>query len=371
MQKTENCSRSIEREGIKEMKFPVISEEERRKLLAPPRGKVKMVLDTDTYNEVDDQFALSYALMSPDKLDVEAVYAAPFSSEFFDNQLKKRSEQVTVPMTSDLKEGLELSFQEIIKIFKMLEQSPEGKVFRGSGSYMTQKDQPVESDAARDLVKRAMASDEILYVVAIGEITNIASAILMEPEIIKKIVIVWLSGQPMYWPHTLEFNMGQDVLASQTIFDSGVPLVLMPCMTVASHLTTTAAELTEKLSGKSKIGTYLSDIVISQLSPEAADNMLSLFRLTYLQEVDDYEQYEMDDIPFHAMAPSRIIWDISTIGYVINPHWCPSTLMPAPHLTDDVRWEHDSERHMIRVCHFAYRDGIFGDMFEKLGKAPR
>lgn len=353
------------------MEFPVISKEERRKLLAPPHGKVRMVLDTDTYNEVDDQFALSYALMSPEKLQVEAVYAAPFSSEFFDNQLKKKSEQVTVPMTSNLEEGLELSYREIIKIFQMLEKSPEGKVFRGSKSYMKEKDRAVESDAARDLVRRAMESDEVLYVVAIGEITNIASAIVMEPEIIKKIVVVWLSGQPMDWPHTLEFNMGQDVLASQTIFDSKVPLVLVPCMTVASHLTTTAAELTEKLKGKSRIGTYLSDIVISQLSPEAADNMLSLFRLTYLQEVDDYDQYEMDDTPFHGMAPSRIIWDISTVGYMINPQWCPSVLMPAPHLTNDVRWEHDKDRHMIRVCRFAYRDGIFGDMFEKLGKAPK
>ena len=357
------------------MTFPVLTEAERKRLLAPPHGKVRMVLDTDTYNEVDDQFALSYALMSPDKLEVEAVYAAPFSSTFFDNQLKKQAAdeagRVTVPMTSDLKEGLELSYQEIIKIFKMLDKTPEGKVFRGSASYMKEKGVPVRSDAAEDLVKRAMASTEPLYVVAIGEITNIASAILMEPEIIKKIVIVWLSGQPLYWPHTLEFNMGQDVIASQTIFDSGVPLVLVPCMTVASHLTTTAAELSEKLKGKSRIGTYLSDIVISQLTPEAADNMLSLFRLTYLQEVDDYKEHVLDDTPFHAMAPSRIIWDISTIGYVINPCWCPSSLVPTPHLTDEVRWRQDPDRHLMRVCHFAYRDGIFGDMFEKLGKAPK
>ena len=145
----------------------------------------------------------------------------------------------------------------------------------------------------------------------------------------------------------------------------------MPCMTVASHLTTTAAELKERLMGRSRIGTYLSDIVISQLSPQAADNMLSLFRLTYLQEADDYPDYPLDDTEFQAMAPSRIIWDISTIGYMVNPRWCPSLLVPAPRLTDDVRWEHDPRRHKIRVCNFVYRDGIFGDMFEKLGKAPK
>lgn len=337
--------------------------------LAPPKGKVRMVLDTDTYNEVDDQFALSYALMSPQNLDVEAVYAAPFSGAFFAKLLNQND--VTVPMTFDLSEGLEQSYQEIIKIFKMLDKSPTGKVFRGSSSYMENLDTPVDSEAARDLVKRAMSSDELLYVVAIGEITNIASAILMEPEIIKKIVVVWLGGHPLYWPHAVEFNIGQDPIASQIMFDCGVPLVLVPCMTVASNLTTTAAELKENLMGKSKIASYLADIVISQLSPEKAGNMLNLFRLTYLKGADDYKEDAENTVPFGTMAPSRIIWDISTIGYMINPMWCPSTLVTAPILTDDLKWKIDSNRHLMRVCNFVYRDGIFGDMFAKLGRAPK
>lgn len=348
--------------------FPEITEAERLEKLALPEGKIRMVLDTDTFNEVDDQFAVAYALMSPEKLDVQAVYAAPFSSTFFDNLLP--GSDVKAPMTSDIAEGLEQSYQEIIKIFGLLEMNPEGRVFRGSKRYMEKEGQPVDSDAARDLVKRAMSSEETLYVVAIGEITNIASAILMEPEIIKKIVIVWLGGHPMHWPHTREFNLGQDPIATRTVLDSGVPLVLVPCMGVASHLTTTAPELEACLKGKSKIGTFLADTVISQLAPEEADNMLSLFRLTYLKEVDDYPADEKEEHEFSAMAPSRIIWDISTIGYLINPHWCPSTLVPAPRLTEDIRWDHDDSRHKIRVCNFVYRDGIFGDLFNKLSKAP-
>ena len=48
------------------------------KMLEPPTGKVDMVLDTDAYNEIDDQFAISYALRSTDRTDVKAIYAAPF-----------------------------------------------------------------------------------------------------------------------------------------------------------------------------------------------------------------------------------------------------------------------------------------------------
>ena len=40
-----------------------------------------MVLDTDTYNEVDDQFAVVYTLFSPEKFEVEAFYAAPFFND--------------------------------------------------------------------------------------------------------------------------------------------------------------------------------------------------------------------------------------------------------------------------------------------------
>lgn len=87
------------------MKYPVLTEEERRERLIPPiERKVHAVIDSDTYNEVDDQFAISYALLSPDRIDVEAVYAAPFSSDFFARLMKTNG--VAIPMTGNLQEGL-------------------------------------------------------------------------------------------------------------------------------------------------------------------------------------------------------------------------------------------------------------------------
>src|SRR5437764_15119705 len=50
-------------------------------LLEPPAGKVSIVLDTDTFNEIDDQFALTYAVLSPERIELEAIYAAPFHNE--------------------------------------------------------------------------------------------------------------------------------------------------------------------------------------------------------------------------------------------------------------------------------------------------
>jgi purine nucleosidase len=61
--------------------FPTLSPAERLACLEPPTGRVRAVLDTDTFNEIDDQFALVYALLAPERIRLEAVYAAPFDNE--------------------------------------------------------------------------------------------------------------------------------------------------------------------------------------------------------------------------------------------------------------------------------------------------
>lgn len=350
------------------MIFPKISDEERKQKLLPPRGKVHCVIDSDTYNEVDDQFAISYALLSPNKLDVQAIYAAPFSSNFFAKLMN--SDGVDIPMTGNLSEGMELSYKEIIKLMELLMMDPAGIVFRGSKEYMCEKDKPVDSDAARDLVKKVHECDGLLYIISIGEITNIASAILMDPSIIRKMVIVWLAGQPLYWPHTIEFNLGQDILASQTILDCGVPLVIVPCMSVASYLSVTGPELEANIKGKSRLGTFLSDTVTSQMSQEMAKNWIMLFHKTYCAGLDDYGNEGMPATS-SPLSPSRIIWDISTVGYMVNPNWCPSMLVPTPRLTDNIMYEQDPARHQMRIVKFIYRDAVLGDMFAKIAKAPQ
>ena len=60
-------------------RFPKLSEAQYRQMLQLPSGRPRCVIDTDTRNEIDDQFALAWALLSQDELDIEAIYAAPYS----------------------------------------------------------------------------------------------------------------------------------------------------------------------------------------------------------------------------------------------------------------------------------------------------
>ncbi|HLW19571.1 MAG TPA: nucleoside hydrolase [Cyclobacteriaceae bacterium] len=298
--------------------FAKLSEEIMLQRLKPNQKKINVVIDTDTYNEVDDQFAVVYALLSPEQMEVKAIYAAPYHNN--------RSEGAA--------DGMEKSYEEILRLMGKMGMDHQGLVYRGSEGFLQGYNQPLESDAARDLVKRAMASEEPLYVLALGAPTNVASAILMEPEIISKIVVVWLGGKGPNWDTAREFNLQQDILSSQLLFDSGVPLIQIPTEPVTSHLLTTIPELETYLMGQGAIGDYLIEI---------------------------FKDYHHDHYAY-----SKIIWDIAVIAYVTNPDWFKTEIRHSPILTDQLTYSFDHSRHFIRQVTYLHRDKIFGDMFRKI-----
>ena len=128
------------------------------KNLDVPKGRVDVILDTDTFNELDDQFAVAYLIRSTEKLNVKALFAAPFSN----------------PDYKTPKEGMERSYEEIYKILDLLDETKP--VYKGSDAYLPDEKTYADSPAARHLVECAKdySPENPLYVVAIGAITNIA-----------------------------------------------------------------------------------------------------------------------------------------------------------------------------------------------------
>ena len=301
--------------------FPSLPEEQLLQRLQIPDGKLNAVLDTDTYNEIDDQFAVVYALLSPERINLQAIYAAPY--------LNSRSTSAA--------DGMEKSHEEILRLLKKMNRPADGLVYRGSAGFLKSVRQPLESDAARDLIQRAQASEGPLYVLTIGAPTNVASALLMEPSLVNKIVVVWLGGKGLNWPTASEFNLMQDTLSSQILFDSGVPLIQLPTQPVTSHLLTTVPEVETYLKGKGEIGDYLVEI---------------------------FKDYHEDHY-----AWSKVIWDISAIAYLVNPSWFITEVRHAPILTDQLTYSQDHARHWYRVATYLRRDPIYKDMFQKVEKA--
>jgi inosine-uridine nucleoside N-ribohydrolase len=281
-----------------------------------------MVLDTDTYNEIDDQFALVHAMLSPERVTVEAIYAAPFHND-----------RSTGP-----EDGMERSYEEIVRLLQRLGRPHEGFVFKGARAWMPGSDSPVHSAAAEDLITRAMADREgPLYVVAIAAPTNVACALVAEPRIVSRIVVVWLGGNASYWPTASEFNLKQDMHASRVLFDSGVPLVHVPCLPVTDHLCTTEAEIERFVRGRGAVGDLLAA---------------------------EYSAYYEDHF-----AVSKVIWDLGPVAWLLNPDWVETVLTASPILTTEQTWSHDARRHLIREARYVHRDPIFADLFRKLDAA--
>lgn len=303
-----------------------LSDEELVRKLQRPTGKVDVVLDTDTYNEIDDQFALAYLIKSSDKLNLQAIYAAPFFNH----------------RSNGPEDGMERSYEEILKVLALMDGEKYRSVtYKGSRAYLPNEETYVESEAARNLVERAMAHDEDhpLYVVAIGAITNVASAILMNPEIIRRIVIVWLGGNAHDWPDNQEFNLRQDIAAARIIFGCGVPLVQLPCVGVVSSFRTTAAELRYWLSGKNALCDYLVENTI--------------------EEAEAVEPYK---------CWSRTIWDVTAVGWLLDKSFMEERLEHSPIPEYDNKWGFDKTRHLMKYVYSINRDALFTHLFDTLVK---
>lgn len=323
----------------KHVDFPVIAESRRHQRLRHPSHPVHIVLDTDAKNEIDDQFAIVYALLSQE-IVVEAIHAAPFTKRDYPTPAK----------------GMEASYDEILTLFDHMTDPPRIPVLKGSEATLSTAQTPIKSDAGVNLIKLAkMERTTPLYVVAIGAITNVISAILLDPHIIERIVVVWLGAHPTYWNWNLgatadsrnqyspmrEFNFRNDPAGAIALFDSGVPLVWVPCKNVAEHLRTVPAEIDRYVASCGDIGRYLATIFNDWVTGPAA---------------------------------SKSLWDMSTIAYLVNSMWVPTVMAPTPRFNQGtVRDcssnpfdEIDPNRHSCRVAIDVKRDPIFSDFFAKL-----
>lgn len=364
------------------VKFPTLTDEERKARLDIPAGRIRLVLDTDAKNEIDDQFAVSWALRSPERFKVEAVYAAPYCHDCLMKMMGGGQEAPSdedgegiggfenVTYVNGPGAGMQASYDELLKLFELLGEDSEGRVFKGSNGYLTDNGGPVESDAARDLIERAMSSDEPLYVAAFGAPTNVASVLLLEPELVKKIVVIWLGCQPLEFGHGVEFNAMQDVEASRVLLDSGVPLVLIPVMSVVSHLTLTKLEVEQCMLGKSEISDYLGSIAMMGFTDVSSAAQMAMFmRLLYMAGREDRSEEYLAQFPTEHVSWSRIICDISTVAFLKNPGWVSSRMVPSPVLQDNLQYGPIPEgRHLIRVANYCNRDLIFGDMLACLNR---
>lgn len=297
------------------------------KNLTPPSGPIDIILDTDAYNEIDDQFAISYMVKNTQKFHVRGICAAPF--------LNGKSVSPA--------DGMEKSYDEILKLLTFMgREDLRPLVHRGSTDYLADETTPAESDAADFMAEAAKAysPEHPLYIAAIGAITNVASAILKNPAMAESCVFVWLGGHGVHMPLAAsEFNMTQDIAAARVLMGCGAPVVILPCGGVVDHVTTSKYELEHWLLGKNELCTYLCENTV--------------------QEAESYA----------AGKPwTRVIWDVTAVAWLLNENgrFMQDRLIPSPIPEYDKHYVTETDRHFIKYVYQIHRDALFEDLFRVL-----
>lgn len=281
--------------------------------------KINVILDTDTYNEIDDQFALAYLLKSQDRFNVEAITIAPFQNKWDNSE----------------DSGIEESYKEAKTVCQLCNVKTDNLIFKGSTNYI-KNGYNIRNDAVNKIIEIALKNEKT-YILAIAAITNIALAIKYEPKIIDKIEVIWLGGHTLLHANNLHETNAKDIDALKIIFESKVKLTIIPCKGVASNLITTTYDLQHFINGKSQLCNFLFD---------RFDKTVNI----------------------RFVLPRKRLWDISVIAYMINKDWFETSKINCPNIKDNTSYKLNTTNHLITMVNYLDSDKIFEDLYKKLGK---
>lgn len=299
----------------------------------PDNKKVKVICDTDAYCEGDDQFAIAHLLMT------EKVQVLGFTAEHFDT--------ILLDSKTGENDSMQQSYDEICNILHLMNLENDYKVYKGVTESLIDEKTPSNTDAGRFIVEKAMSmtNDEKLVVVAQGAISNVADAILLCPQIIDKLLVIWIGGGA-YPKGSWEFNQNGDLNAINVVLDSNVEFWQVPC-NVYSMMKVSFQELYEKVSHCGKIGDYLYHNLL-RVNNKLCNIPLFGGMATY----PGGESWQLGDSP--------------VVGLLLTDHCYDYDVIGAPRVDEKGNYLLRPENeHKIRVYRYVDHRFILEDMFSK------
>lgn len=286
----------------------------------------RIIVNTDAKNEADDQYAIAHALLSP-TLDVRGIIPAHFGTERSDqSMLESRAE---VDLLLDL---MDLTGQVVVA--------------NGAAGAITDEATPAPSPGAELIVAESKLASpgDPLFVAFLGPLTDMATAILLDPEIVHRdVVVVWIGGMGygVDWTYpAIEFNLRNDIPAANVVFDSGITVWQVPA-SIYSMVSVGYAELEEKIGGTSRLADYL----ITQL-------------------IDWNAEHHGEPIEHRSLG------DSPAISLILNPRGGVFRTIPAPRFSREGGYLPGSG-HPIRVFETVDVRYLLEDMFAKIRKFGR
>ena len=280
-----------------------------------------VIVNTDAKNECDDQFAIVQALLSP-SFDVRGLIAAHFGSH--------RSNQSMLD-----------SRAEIDLLLKLMNMEGQVRVANGAEVAIPDEKTPQDSEGARLIIEESLKAtpESPLHVAFLGPLTDMASAILLDPEIVNRpVVVVWIGGQGYDGigdSKRMEFNLSNDIDAANVVFDSGIEVWQVPS-NVYSQMSVGYAELDAEVAPHGELGRYLT------------------------QQVKDF-----NETVARQPIESRSLGDSPAIGLMLYPRGGTFRIRPSARFDSEGHYVKGAG-HPVRVFETVDARFILTDLFAKL-----
>jgi purine nucleosidase len=288
----------------------------------PAPRRTRVIINTDAKNEADDQFAIVHALLTP-SFELHGLIPAHFG---------------TAKSATSLKD----SHDEVLLLLRRMGLEGKVRVVDGAAVAIPDMATPAPSGGAELIIAHALADDpRPLHVAFLGPLTDMASAILMAPEIASRNVrVIWIGGG--YWPvGNREYNLSNDIAAANVVARSGIEIWQIP-MKVYRHMAVSYAELYERVSGKGEIGRYLVDQLVAWNERMVAEPI-----------------------------EHRSLGDSPAIGVMMYPECGDSEWLPGPEYNELMNYVHTGRNRPVKLYHSVDQRFILEDMFAKLARFAR
>jgi purine nucleosidase len=291
-----------------------------------PKIRRRVIIDSDAKNEADDQFAIVHALLSP-SLDLRGLIAAHFGTSRSDRSMEESREEIDL-------------------LLHLMGLENQVTVASGASTRISDEQTARDSSGAELIIaeSKLTSPEEPLFVAFLGPLTDMASAILLDPSIVKRnVVVIWIGGVGYGGVETypgVEFNLRNDIAAANVVYDSGMTVWQVPS-NVYSQVSVSYAELEEKIGGTSKLADYLIN-----------------------QTVEWNRSYWPEPIE------SRSLGDSPAISLMLYPRGGNFRIIPAPRFGQEGHYLPGSG-HPIRVVESVDVRFLLEDMFAKIRKFGR
>lgn len=290
-----------------------------------PLRRRRVIIDADAKNEADDQFAIVHAVLT-EMFDLRGLIPAHFGTRRTDRSMHESREEIDL-------------------LLKLLGRS-DVAVADGAPAALRDETTPADSPGAGLIIResRLASAEDPLYVAFLGPLTDMATAILCDPQIVQRpMIVIWIGGPAHDRAEpdaTIEFNLSNDIAAANVVFDSGITVWQVP-RPVYAQVSVGYTELEEKIGGTSALADYL----IRQLA-------------------------EWNAIHHPEPIESRSLGDSPAVALMLYPAGGRLRTVPAPRF-DAAGHYVPGAGHPIRVCESVDVRFLLEDMFAKLRRFGR